>query len=119
MSFEFAKSNEKKRLEAEQKELEQKINTALKEIMVWPGSKDEFEDYIGYKTEWVPMEDNIKGITYVERNKDDPFCFYNLDFKKQIMDEGVVALVSANLSYSQAYASPDQWMYFGIPVKKK
>ena len=68
----------------EYKEKQTMISEALRKVMIFPGSKEEFEDYIGYKTEWIHLEDNITKLRY--RTDwcsyfwaSNPFDYYNLD----------------------------------------
>ena len=120
--FGFGKSNELKQYEALQRqkklELERLIVDALSEICVFPGSKGEFEDFIGYQTAWVDLGGRIKGLLF-DDNAHNPFHLYKPDFQKRIVDSGVVALVNSNFTFNRAaYNSADTY-YFGVPVKKE
>jgi len=86
------------------------LSDALKGIILWPGSKEEFEKFISYKTSWVDLGGRVKGLEYYERCHN-PFHHSKKEIQDKIFDEGVVALVNS---------SPiGEDIYFGIPVKKK
>jgi len=123
MSLFGEKSKEQKQVEAEQKqkqlELEEQIVNALKEIYVFPGTKSEFEDFIGYQTVWVDLGKRNLGILYND-SRDNPFSGYDFDFQKKIVDSGVVALVNANFNHSNSsFDSYARTHYYGMPVKRK
>jgi hypothetical protein len=134
--FSSRDSEEKKRLKAEKEQkkheqelLEQRISETLGNVMVFPGSKEEFEDFIGYKTTWINMVDRtIKGVIY-EHHRDidmyapdgkpnNPFSNYDFEFQKQLSDAGIVAIVDTNYSFNSAHGWADR-LYFGMPVAKK
>lgn len=115
------KSREQKQFETEQRErqleLENQIVKALREINVFPGTKSEYEDFIGYQTSWVDLGGRIKGLMFDE-DASNPFHFYKPYFQKRIVDSGVVALVNSNFTYNRAYMNSANNFYFGTPVKK-
>jgi len=86
------------------------LSNALKEIIVWPGSRKDFENFIGYKTSWVDLGRNIKGVVYHDEDYN-PFYFSKVEVQKRIFNEGVVAIVNSSPIKDD--------VYFGIPVKKK
>ena len=116
------KSKKEKQFEAEQRqkqlELEKQIIDALRKIYVFPGSKSEFEDFIGYQTSWVDWGGTIKGLIF-DWSAENPFHIYTPEFQKEIVDSGVVALVNSNFSYHPLASSLGDKIYFGTPVKKK
>lgn len=118
----FGKSEEQKRLEKEQRqkqiELENKVISALKEIYVFPGSKEEFEDFIGYQTEWVDLREKNKGLIW-QQSSENPFRSYNFELQKKIVDLGVVALVNAYYGYKYIYMGFEKHVYYGMPVRRK
>jgi len=103
----------------ERNELENKVSTALNSIIVYAGSKADFEDQFRCKTEWVTLEGPLQGLLYDTSHKDNPFRNYSFENKKKIMELGIVALVSASYSHNGGYTPGNYEIYFGIPVKMK
>ncbi len=131
MVFGIGKSREEKRFEEEQlrknEEEERQITEALRKIVVFPGDKKEFEDFIGYKTAWVDMGGQIKGLLVyagVDYNdhegyeKYNPFVMYDIAFQRKILESGVVGLVDSNFTNTRNMSTGDD-IYFGAPVKRK
>jgi len=107
----------------------EKINSYLKGVVVFPGSKAEFEEFIGYKTGFVDTGFEIKGLmydpgyTYKEKSRayelfgnsqsDNPFWHYSEELQEKIVSDKVVALINATPRHLDECKA-----YFGMPVRK-
>ena len=82
----------------------------IEKIIIFPGSKDEYEEFVGYETEFVDNHEKEKGI-YLDPC---PTCS-GLDLNKArwLKKERVEALVRATLRFLE------RKYYYGIPVRKK
>lgn len=101
-------------------ELEAKLAPILREIILFPGNKSEFEEFAGYETAFVDLNGNDKGLVYdVDyRRFQHPHPFHNHDvgLQQHMVNESVVALVNASRHYA---GSQTFWRYcYGMPVKK-
>ena len=114
---------EKHRNKEEEARLYNKIVSALKKIIVFPGSKDEFEEFIKYGTEWVDLGYTNKGLTWSAEGN--PFGMYSSEVQKKIVESGIVVLVNAQeVLVKSGYSRVDghtlfENRYYGMPVKKK
>jgi hypothetical protein len=85
---------------------------ALRKIVLWQGSKEEFEENIGFKTAEVDLRRRVEGLSglwFVE-GAENPFPHYDKRTLKWLINEGVVGLVNA---HPWPYGGK---LYFGTPV---
>ena len=95
-------------------ELEEEIiDKKLERIVIFPGSKIEYEEMVGYPVEIVEYEqDGALHLSSVDRLRW-KFC-YDIDSKKGIIEEKVEAIINAN------YYMNDGFFYVaGLPVCKE
>jgi len=105
----------------QEKELEIKVNSALKNVVVFSGNKAEFEEFVGHKTEFINLNRACKNLGYVpnyDRNLSNPFeQFCAFETQKKLVDEGIVALINAVYITRDSLFFHQAW-YEGLPVKK-
>jgi len=99
------------------KKEERRIRTeAFRKIELFPGTKNEFEEFSGYKTEFVDLGRSDKGVFYCDHKKN-PFYYFSEKSQDKIYNSGIVALVDA--SYSMVKNGRRmQRVYYGVPVKR-
>ena len=93
---------------------------AMKRIILFPGGKDEFEDFSDMNTVWVDvgiyskglMFDNSRDFQGVDMSTYNPFSMYGPDFVKTLASLEICALVNA-----RPYSGDGKY-YFGIPVSE-
>ena len=102
-------------------ELEWARTNKLKSIEVWSGSKESFEDYIGYEVEYAPITQPILGLEYHGWYEQHPFEKYPTRMQEAIVNEEIIALVDSNLAMycASSLANIQGRTYFGTPVRKK
>ncbi len=97
----------------EQKELEKRVNEAIGNLVIWLGSKKEYEEYVGHEVEFVSAElfmgTKQPILTY-------PFIG-DLRSKQTILKVGIEALVQAKPNSD--YTVYRTRFYDGIPVRRK
>ena len=108
--FSFFKSAEKKKQLEE--ELGIRFDETLEKIIVFPGTKSEFEEFMGFKTKFVDLGNPQKGLVYWGFYSNNPFEAYTLLYQAEIIKSGTIALVNA-----QPFTE-DGHDYYGMPVKK-
>ena len=111
---------------------EENLTDRLRDVILFPGSKKEFEETYGYETEIVDLEIPSKGLLYADifnslgsrlHDASHAFelCSYNV--RKSILEKNIVALINpiftGNLNYYQGYNNVNVPVYFGLPIKKK
>ena len=111
-------------LAAQEKEIaEQNERTAqhkrnretLRSVMMFPGSKEKFEEFIGYRCVVLDTRMNDKGLVMRPKNLD-RFRDYDANYQQYLVDSGLVALVDA-VPISAHIRGDDDGRY-GLPVRK-
>ncbi len=114
------KLDDKLSVKKETKELEKRVNESLDKIVIWLGSKKEYEEYVGHEVEFI--SELFMGIKQ-------PILSYpfrgDLLSRQIILRAGIEALVQAKPNgiysmpghYAGVYIKKDS--YVGIPVKRK
>lgn len=120
------KSEEQRQLEREKRDKEQRLESeildAMRSIRIFPGSKMDYEEKFGVLTAIVDLGCPDIGLYwnkgFYERGLD-PFYLYHPDFKKQMVDQGVIALVNAApVMMSNDLHISSQLVLYGLPIKK-
>ncbi len=108
----FTKSPEEKELILKQMLEEERITRTLKDIVLFPGSKKEFEEFIGHECDIIDVGEGYhdKFVVY-----QDLFLNPKSGYCRRLVDNGILALVNMNLS--RAYASGT--VHYGLPVGRK
>ncbi|MEK6857041.1 MAG: hypothetical protein AABX39_00450 [Nanoarchaeota archaeon] len=107
------RTDEEKRLQIQTAE-EQRIDYVLKQILVFPGSKKEFEEFVGYECAVIDTERRDLGITYYGNN---PNYTLGDDLSKKLVDNGIVGIVNA--TPISIYRYGDDGGRYGLPVARK
>ncbi len=109
------------------------LNAILKEIILFPGSKKEFEETYGYETEVVDLKTIGGGLYFMLTNErlehyENPFNkLYENQLLNKIVDEGIVALINS-VSFGNDWPTDClndykliflKNVFYGIPVKRK
>ncbi len=92
----------------------------LRAVRSFPGSKKEFEDFIGYRCEIIDLqsihpEHSDEGLV-MRLHSHDRFMDYDADYQQALIDNGLVALVNA-VPISTSRNGDDHGRY-GLPVRK-
>ena len=95
---------------------EQRIYEALKTIIFFPGSKKEFEDFVGYECFVIDTGKRDKGLR-TDINSKNTFSDYDSDLRKKIVDNGLVGLI--NVVPISIYFRGDDAGCYGLPVGRK
>jgi hypothetical protein len=115
------RNQEKLRKEKEREEainLEKMLAEHFRNVIIFPGSKSEFEDFIGFEASWVDLGKKNKGLFYDAQSKN-PFRQYGLGYQEKMFNSEIIALVDCSYNYNRAAYNPSDEYYYGIPVKKK
>lgn len=89
------------------------INETLSRVIIFPGSKAEFEEFVGYECEFIDVGRSRKGIAY-DMGDRDHFYSYTDGFKRMLIELGIIGIV--NVSYGRGdYSSK----LYGIPARRK
>lgn len=96
-----------------------RIDFELSKIVVWQGTKSEYEEWIGHEVEFVRLE--FLGIRhpYVmfdASNTFNPMRHWHYETKQKFLDTGVEALVQSQINVM--YGGITNRVYAGIPVRK-
>jgi len=92
----------------------------FRNVLIFPGSKSEFEDYMGYETDWIKDDDLNKGLYAGDYNYFSGPA-YSQKYVDRLTSEGIVAIVRAHpLNHPNKYSGKGTIrIYYGLPVKKK
>ncbi|MEK6974334.1 MAG: hypothetical protein AABW41_03825 [Nanoarchaeota archaeon] len=96
-----------------------RIDHELSRIAVWQGTKSEYEEYVGYKVEFVRLEPLGIRHPYVmfdASNIFNPISHWEYTTKQKFLDTGVEALVQSQINVN--YGGIQSRVYAGIPVRK-
>ena len=88
-----------------------KIDDILSTVILFPGSKKEYVDFIENDVEIIDLNRFDKGILY-DRECGKIREDYNI--KKYLIEEGIEAIINITLGYSHRMAC-----LYGLPVKRK
>ena len=109
---------EQKEWETKQKE----INKKLEKVRLFPESKEEYEKFVGYKVEIIDTGNKNLGVSFHQYTIEKVYqCDETFKRKKQLLDNGIEALVNCKKSYdSISCFGGGQYtpVYYGLPVKK-
>lgn len=106
-------------LEAE----EEGLYKVLREVLVFPGSKEEFEQMTGDKFSLIDNGLFDKGLVYIGEHSDDgdmvnlPFSQYSIETRRRLVSAGIVGLIHARPH--SAFRIGDDRARYGLPVGKK
>lgn len=102
----------------EAKAEEQRIYEALKTIIFFPGSKKEFEDFVGYECFVIDNGQRDKGLLthFDPRNA---FTKYDSDLRKKLVNDGIVGLINTITTNFHVAQTTDNYGRYGLPVGRK
>ncbi len=110
------KTPAQKALEKRKQKEEHLVYEALKQILIFPGSKQEFEELVDYGVFLIDTEANEKGL--VLWNNALPFSRYTFDFRKRMVDQSIVGLIHVVPYFSYGHNGWETGRY-GLPVGRK
>ncbi|MFH1174979.1 MAG: hypothetical protein V1725_07645 [archaeon] len=124
MKRETKRNNQRERELAEQEEQRQleeeisRVHAAWKSIIVFPGTKEQFEQKEGYAVEVMDLRKIYSnrrdlGLTY---SKSSRTYSENFEGRKCLLDEGLVAIIHA---VPESMHGGDDSARYGLPVRKK
>lgn len=113
---------------SEEKEKVDRSRDAVRNIIIWPESKREYETFQGYEVEVVDTRKPDKGV-YVDKGTypykgsyiNGDMGIWDTELRNHLIDNGVEALVNAQYWKISAGEAGDVRSegYYGLPVRRK
>lgn len=96
---------------------EEEIRLAFEKVIIFPGSKQEFEDFIGCGCEIIDTEELDKGVHLGPEGEIGRCDNQAFRVKNKMVANNIIAIINA-APYSW-YRLGDDEGYYGLPVRKK
>ena len=99
------------------------IDAKLLEVRFFPGSQANYEALVGYPVKIIDTKDRDMGVRfgYIQEVGDkstEYICFNNFNFRKNLVEQGIEALINCNYSLGgNNFVEYRDW--YGLPVAKK
>ena len=101
----------------EEKQRKKEIESAMSKVRLFPGTKKDYEDMVGYETKTIELGFRDCGVYF--RGFNNPECIMTLEFQEKLIKEGIEAIVNHSYSRSDAHLGSETIISYGLPVAKK
>ncbi len=95
------------------------ITEKFEAVVFFPGTKQEYEHFVGYEVEIIDRAYRNKGVFFLKKDYAREYeCEHSTDVKKHLVEQGIEAIINCHSSIAVTQFDWYEEMY-GLPVARK